>query len=126
MESKEILIKQDFIIDLATDGETAFSKVDEFQPQLIVIDLKMPELGGSTFLKMVKQFNSEVEVIVLTGSTNFDFYEEWMASGAFCWVTKPLNMNSLILNIYSALTLSSVKDEMASGKSKNRSIRWHN
>jgi two-component system response regulator CpxR len=52
---------------VAYDGESALSLVNEDEPEVMIIDLKMPGIDGIEILKKVKQTRPEIEVIVLTG-----------------------------------------------------------
>ena len=85
----------------------------------------MPSLGGDTFLKKIKQFHPDKEVIILTGSTNFDCYIECLDNGAFCWITKPLNINSLIVKINSALANITIKKQSSVKPSKGEGLNWN-
>ena len=121
---KRSLIKQEFFVEIAVDGAEALSKIEHFKPDLIILDLKMPGLGGNTFLKMIKEISPSLEVIILTGSTNFDSYAECLDNGAFCWLTKPLNINSLIIKIKSALINKSIKKQSDVKASKGGGLNW--
>ena len=121
---KRSLIKQDFIVEIAVDGEEIFSKIDDFHPDLIILDLKMSYLKGNTFLKMIKEYYPSIEVIILTGSTNFDSYAECLDNGAFCWLTKPLNINRLMVKINSALTNISIKKQLEVRATKGGGLNW--
>ena len=122
---KRSLIKHGFIVDVAVDDKEALSKIKGFKADLIILDLKMPCLGGNTFLKTIKQFYPDTEVIILTGSTNFDSYTECLDNGAFCWLTKPLNINRLIVKINSALTNISIKKQSSTKTSKGGGLNWN-
>ena len=108
---KRSLKKEDYVVEVATDGEDALSKIDDFEPDVVILDLKMPYMTGTTCLKMIKQFYPGIETIILTGSTDFDSYTECQDNGAFSWLTKPLNLNSLIVKINSAMAYLSIKKE---------------
>ena len=80
---KRTLKKEDYVIEVVTNGEDALSKVDDFRPNVIILDLKMPHTTGTTFLKMIKQLYPGIEIIILTRSTDFDSYTECQENGAF-------------------------------------------
>ena len=106
---KRSLIHQDYIVEDAIDGEDALAKIDVFEPHLIILDLKMPYMSGVTVLKMIKQFYPHIEVIILTGSVDFNSYTECQNNGAFSWLAKPLNIKNLIAKINSAMAYISMK-----------------
>ena len=122
---KRSLIKQGFIVEIAVSNEEALSKIERFQTDLIILDLKMPYMGGNTFLKLIKQLYPNIEVIILTGSANFDSYTECLDNGVFCWLTKPINIKRLTVQINSALTNISIKKQLEARASKGGGLNWN-
>jgi YesN/AraC family two-component response regulator len=66
------------IIEEASDGNEALQKVDSFQPDLILMDIRLPDVSGLDLIKKIKITNSAVKVIVLTGH-HYPEYEETAA-----------------------------------------------
>lgn len=100
---KQFLINEQFTVETAVDGEDALAKLDDFKPDVILLDIRMPYLSGKDALKMIKYRQPEVEVIMVTAINNINFVEECMQNGAFGYVTKPVDLNHLIKDIHSAL-----------------------
>ena len=77
------------------DGESALSLIEQDEPEVMVLDLKMPGQSGIEVLKQVKQTYPSIEVIILTGHGSDDDKKECMALGAFDYLQKPLNISEL-------------------------------
>ncbi len=80
---------------IAYDGESALNLVREDEPEVIIIDLKMPGIDGIEVLKKVKKERPEIEVIVLTGHGSESDRKLCMDLGAFDYLQKPVDINHL-------------------------------
>ncbi len=80
---------------VAYDGESALNMVKEDDPEVMILDLKMPGIDGVEVLKKVKQTKPEVEVIILTGHGSEKDKELCMKLGAFAYLNKPVNIDAL-------------------------------
>ena len=80
---------------VAYDGESALTLVKEDEPEVIIIDLKMPDIDGIEVLKKVKKQRPEIEVIVLTGHGSEEDRKLCMELGAFDYLQKPVDINHL-------------------------------
>jgi len=80
---------------VAYDGESALSMVQEDEPEVMIIDLKMPGVNGLEILKKVKATQPQIEVIVLTGHGCEADRKQCMDLGAFAYMQKPVDINLL-------------------------------
>jgi two-component system, OmpR family, response regulator CpxR len=80
---------------IAYDGESALSMIKEEEPDVMILDLKMPGIDGIEVLKRVKQTNPRIEVIILTGHGSEADKELCMQLGAFAYLQKPVDVNVL-------------------------------
>ena len=80
---------------VAYDGESALSMVQEDEPEVMIIDLKMPGVSGLEILKKVKATRPQIEVIVLTGHGCETDRKQCMDLGAFAYMQKPVDINLL-------------------------------
>jgi two-component system response regulator CpxR len=80
---------------IAYDGETALDMIKEEEPEVMILDLKMPGIDGIEVLKRVKQTNPLIEVIILTGHGSEADKELCMKLGAFAYLEKPVDVNVL-------------------------------
>jgi len=87
---------------VAYDGESAFNLINEEDPEVIILDLKMPGVDGLEVLRKVKQTRPEIEVIILTGHGNEEDRKLCMELGAFAYLQKPLDISVLSETIQKA------------------------
>ncbi len=77
------------------DGEQALKLVSEDEPEVMVLDLKMPGIDGVEVLKRTKRDHPEVEVIILTGHGSDRDRQQCMELGAFAYLEKPVDIEKL-------------------------------
>jgi len=80
---------------IAHDGESALDLIKEEEPDVMILDLKMPGIDGIEVLKKVKQTNPQIEVIILTGQGSEADKKLCMELGAFAYLEKPVDVNVL-------------------------------
>jgi two-component system response regulator CpxR len=80
---------------VAYDGESALNLVNEDEPEVMIIDLKMPGIDGLEILRQVKTTRPEIEVIVLTGHGSEADRKKCMELGAFAYMQKPVDIDEL-------------------------------
>jgi len=81
---------------VAFDGESALLAVAEDEPQVMILDVLMPGIKGLEVLERVKRTNPGVQVLLLTGHGSTRDGIEGMRLGAFDYMMKPLNIDTLI------------------------------
>lgn len=86
----------------ATNGETALKIIEEDPPQVVVLDVMMPGIGGMEILQRMKVQNLKIPVILLTGYGSTEQGLEGMKQGAFDYIMKPCDLNNLISKIREA------------------------
>ncbi|MDO9042682.1 MAG: response regulator [Desulfocapsaceae bacterium] len=92
------------MVDIVYDGEQALSFVKKTEPDVIVLDLKMPGLHGMDVLREVKKLKPNVQVIILTGHGTDKDDEEARRLGGFDFMQKPADIDLLVLKIHEAFT----------------------
>jgi two-component system, OmpR family, response regulator CpxR len=80
---------------IAYDGESALDIIREDEPDVMILDLKMPGIDGIEVLKRVKRTNPKIEIIILTGQGSEADREQCMKLGAFAYLEKPVDVNVL-------------------------------
>ncbi len=91
----ERLLMRDFGSAVAYDGESALNMIAEDEPEVMILDLKMPGIDGMEVLKKVKATQPDIEVIILTGHGAESDREACMKLGAFAYLQKPVDIESL-------------------------------
>lgn len=87
----------------ATDGETALKMIDANPPQVVVLDVMMPGMGGLEVLQQMNSQKLKIPVILLTGYGSTEKGMEGMKLGAFDYLMKPCDLNNLIDKIQEAV-----------------------
>ena len=91
----ERLIMREMGSAVAYDGESALDLVNEDEPEVMILDLKMPGIDGIEVLKKVKASHPDIEVIILTGHGTEEDEVTCMALGAFAYLRKPIDIDIL-------------------------------
>jgi DNA-binding response OmpR family regulator len=81
---------------VATSGEAALSEIQKERPDIVLLDLKMPVMGGLEILEKIKTGNSAIEVIMLTGQGDDQSWEEGLKAGATDYMVKPIDIEDLM------------------------------
>lgn len=87
---------------MATSGAEALSAIERDQPDVLLLDLKMPDIDGLEVLAKLKQVYPAIQVIILTGHGSFETGQEGMKLGAYDYVMKPVDLNRLVEKIEAA------------------------
>jgi CheY-like chemotaxis protein len=93
----ERLLMRDMGSAVAYDGESALAMIHEHEdePEVMILDLKMPGIDGIEVLKRVKQTRPEIEVIILTGHGSEQDRKTCLGLGAFAYLQKPVDIDVL-------------------------------
>ncbi len=100
---------REFQTAVTNSGNSTVLAVDQEQPDVLVLDLKMPDLDGLEVLARVKESHPEIQVIILTGHGSFEAGREGMELGAFDYLMKPVDLNQLIAKIEEACQVAKTK-----------------
>jgi DNA-binding response OmpR family regulator len=92
------------LVDTVYDGEQALSYIKDIEPDVIVLDLKMPGLHGIEVLKEIKKIKREIQVIILTGHGTEKDEEEAKKLGGFDFLRKPADIDLLLAKIKEAFS----------------------
>ncbi len=87
---------------MANSGEETLRAVEEEEPDVLLLDLKMPDLDGLEVLARLKEEHADIKVIILTGHGSFEVGREGMELGAFDYIMKPVDLTILIAKIEEA------------------------
>lgn len=93
---------RDLEASIALNGEEALSAVEQEEPDVIVLDVKMPGIDGIEVLRRVREAYPNVEVIILTGHGSEKDEETARSLGAFDYMRKPADLDTLVPRIHHA------------------------
>jgi two-component system, sensor histidine kinase and response regulator len=99
----QIIAKLGCRVETAEDGALGLAKVRELKPDAIIVDLKMPGIGGLDVLNEVRLIDPQVVAIVITGYATVDAAVEAMKRGAYDFLPKPFTPDELRLILARAL-----------------------
>jgi DNA-binding NtrC family response regulator len=108
---KDILGNEGFKVDEASDGEEGLQKFKQNGYDLILCDIKMPKLDGLEFLDAVVAANSETPVIMISGHGNIETAVDAVKKGAYDYISKPPDLNRLLITIRNALDKTNLVKE---------------
>ncbi len=98
----EILAFEGHKIDEAVDGEEGLKKFTEKTYDVILCDIKMPKMDGVEFLEKAKQQNPDIPIIMISGHGNIDTAVDAVKKGAYDYISKPPDLNRLLITIRNA------------------------
>ncbi len=98
----EILGFEGYKIEEASDGEEGLKKFQEKTYDVVLCDIKMPKLDGIEFLSKATAINPDVPIIMISGHGNIETAVEAVKKGAFDYISKPPDLNRLLITIRNA------------------------
>jgi len=98
----ERLLMRDFDTTVANSGMDALSIIKSTTFDVVLLDLKMPDMSGLEVLEKIKAHDPTVEVIMLTGHGSTARGLDGMERGAFDYLMKPVELSELIIKIKQA------------------------
>ena len=93
----------DFKITLASNGEKAFELFRQIKPDILVLDVMMPQLDGFTLAKMIRQMNKHIPILFLTARSSTEDVVDGFKVGGNDYLKKPFDMEELIVRIQALL-----------------------
>ena len=93
------------------NGREALARIESEHFDVLITDIKMPEMDGIQLLERVKEKYPAIEVLVITGFGSVDSAVDAMKKGAYEYITKPFNLDELILKVKNIHERSSLKRE---------------
>jgi len=99
----EVIRLEGYEVITANNGKRALRKFEEFSPDLILLDIKLPLISGMKVLEEIMKADKCSIVIMLTGYGDIKDAVKSMKMGAFNYITKPCENEELLVNIKEAL-----------------------
>jgi len=89
-------------VEAVDSGEAALEHVEGQEPDVVLMDVKMPGMGGIKALAEIKRRHPAVEVLVLSGHASVDTAKEIIELGGFDYLLKPYSIDDLMVKIDAA------------------------
>ncbi len=94
-----LLEREGYAIDTAVDGQEGLHKIKTHQYDLVLCDIRMPEMDGLTFLENTKSINRTLPIIMMSAFGNVDTAIEAMKKGAYDYVSKPFKADEILIRL---------------------------
>ncbi len=104
-ESFDVVLKDEYKVIMSEGGHQALEIVKHGAPDLIILDIIMPQMDGIEVLRKLKEMNCRSPVVVVTSARTIKVAVEAMKMGAHGYITKPLDVEEIKLVVERALQL---------------------
>ncbi len=111
-ESLRMILKKDYEVFLARNAEEAFAQVKGHSPDVILLDIILPDIDGLKVLEIVKKNEPDALVIMITATKTVKTAVEAMKLGAYDYITKPFDIDELRLIVGRALSTRALQKEV--------------
>ena len=98
-----LLTRENYLVDVAEDGNTGLQKLNEESYDLVITDVLMPDVSGMDIVRYIRDFLPDTLAIVITGYATLEGAVSAMRQGAYDYVTKPIDFDFLKISIERAL-----------------------
>jgi DNA-binding response OmpR family regulator len=95
----ERLLLRNYDAKAVYTAEEALNLAKHWSPDVVLLDLQMPGMNGLEALKIIKQIDETIEVIILTGRGDEFSREQGLTGGAFEYIMKPVDIGELLIKI---------------------------
>jgi len=107
----EILTFEGFVVDEAADGAEGAKEIKENVYDCILCDIKMPRMDGIEVLQLVREERPDTPFIVISGHGNIETAVDAVKKGAYDYISKPPDLNRLLITIRNAMDKKSLVTE---------------
>lgn len=114
---KQQLEKAGYIVTEAEDGATARAKWKKSGWDLALLDIKLPDANGLDLLKELHEEDPDLPIIMMTAYSSVESVVNAMKRGAFDYITKPFNLEEVVLTVEKALEVTRLRREIRAIKS---------
>jgi PAS domain S-box-containing protein len=94
-ESLRMLLKPSHVIHTAESGRAALAELPRFRPDIVILDIKMPEMDGLEVLRHIKRADPTIEVVMITAYASLETVKLALTHGAFEYLIKPFSRQDL-------------------------------
>ncbi|AMS26736.1 Fis family transcriptional regulator [Bacteroidetes bacterium UKL13-3] len=105
---KEILEYEGYLVDEAADGQIGLEKIENEEYEAVLCDIKMPKMDGLELLTKARELDDDVPFIMISGNATIDTAVEATKKGAFDFISKPPDLNRLLVTLRNAIDKKSI------------------
>lgn len=115
-----ILADEGFEVVRANSGPAALQRIEEVLPDLVLLDIWMPEMDGIETLVKIKEIHPQLQVVMMSGHGTIETAVKATRLGAYDFIEKPLSLEKVLLSINNALEYYRLEEEISLLKEKER------
>jgi len=97
LSCQQILQKVGYVVETFGNGHDGIRRLREARPQLMIVDIKMPELDGFGVIEIVRKIDPDLVIVVITGYATIETAVDAMKAGAYDFLPKPFTPSELRL-----------------------------
>ncbi len=109
-----------YLPETASNGKEAMALINNFNPDIVLLDLNLPDINGIQLLKEIKSLNASIPVIIITAYGTIEQAVKAIRDGAYDFITKPVNYENLQNTIKNALEIQTLKEEITFYREKEK------
>lgn len=117
-----VLELENYKVMQAASGLEGLQLLKDFNPDLVILDINMPQLNGFQTLKLLRQKDEFVSVIFLTANKNTEDIIRGLEAGALDYICKPFNALELVARVRSQLKFKKIQQELREANKKLQSL----
>jgi len=99
---KDILENEGYYVDYSLNGIEGLKKIKENTYDLILCDIKMPQINGIEVLEKIKEYDPDLPVIIITAHGDIEVAVDCIKKGAYDYLQKPIDLNRMLVSIKNA------------------------
>jgi PAS domain S-box-containing protein len=103
-ESLRVVLQRAYDVQTAEGGRAALQQITAFRPDLVITDIKMPEMDGLELLRRIKRVDPSIEVVLITAYASVETVKMALSYGAFEYLIKPFSIQDLESVVRRAVT----------------------
>ncbi len=108
---RDILQDEKYRVLLAEDGVVGLEILETERADLVILDVRLPRMGGMDVLREIRRRKPELEVLVVSGHGTIDMAVQAVRLGAFDFIEKPLSIDRLLTAVRNGLSMASLREE---------------
>jgi two-component system, NtrC family, nitrogen regulation response regulator NtrX len=105
---KEILEYEGYLVDEASDGQMGLEKIENEEYEAVLCDIKMPKMDGLEVLTKARELDDSVPFIMISKNATIDVAVEATKKGAYDFISKPPDLNRLLVTLRNAIDRKSI------------------
>lgn len=106
---KIVFVMEGYEVVLAENGEKGISKFSDSEPDVVLLDVKLPDIDGKEVLDRIRKIDNDAVVLIFTGAPGFDDAVEFIKIGAYDYLPKPMDIEELKFHVERALESARLK-----------------